>query len=88
MSVLFATTIHTGWAVGWAIGVAVVLVVVALVVPLLLLARSIGGQAQRILDGLHGAVDNTAALRDLQTTIDSADTITAGLRRGRVRLGG
>ncbi len=78
----------TGWAIGYTIGVAVVLVVVALVVPILMLARSIGGQAQRIQDGLAAAVDNTAALADLQTTIASARTITDGLRRGRQRLGG
>ena len=34
------------------------------------------------------SVHNTAALAGLQTTIESAEAITAGLRRGRIRLGG
>lgn len=84
---LFAAT-PIGWVVGYTIGIVVVLVVVALVVPILLLARSIGQQAARIDDGLSRAVTNTAALAELETTIESANTITAGLRRGRIRLGG
>ncbi len=79
---------NTGWVVGYVIGIAVVLVVVALVVPILLLAKSIGGIAGRINDGLGDAVRNTASLTELNTTIESADAITAGLRRGRERLGG
>jgi hypothetical protein len=78
----------TGWAVGYTIGIVVVLVVVALVVPILLLARSIGRQAQEIDDALRQAVDNTAPLADLRTTIESAEAIVAGLARGRARLGG
>ncbi len=88
MDAIVASAIHTGWAVGYTIGIVVVLIVVALVVPILLLAKSIGGQAQRIHDGLVDAEANTSALRELNTTIDSATTITDGLRRGRVRLGG
>jgi hypothetical protein len=88
MSILVATQHQVGWTIGYAIGIVVVLVVVALVVPILLLARTIGSQAQRIDTGLAGAVHNTAALRELTITIASAETITAGLRRGRNRLGG
>jgi hypothetical protein len=88
MSILIATQHALGWTIGYAIGIVVVLVVVALVVPILLLARTIGGQADRINTGLGGAVENTAALAHLSTTIASAQTITAGLRRGRNRLGG
>jgi hypothetical protein len=33
-------------------------------------------------------VDHTAALSGLNTTNESAEIITAGLRRGRERLGG
>ena len=66
----------------------VVLVVVALVVPILLLAHSIGKQAKEINESLTESVDNTAALAELHTTIESAEAITAGLRRGRIRLGG
>lgn len=87
MTALLATA-HTGWIVGYVIGGVVVLVVVALVVPILLLARTIGQQAASINDGLTTAVANTAALADLETTIASAEAITAGLQRGRIRLGG
>jgi len=78
----------TGWTVGYVIGIAVVLVVVALVVPILWLAHRIGGRAADIDAALGDAVDNTAALAELNTTIESAEAIVAGLRRGRTRLGG
>ncbi len=68
--------------------IVVVLAVVALVVPILLLAKSIGGQADRINNGLGQAVDHTAALGELNNTISSATAIVAGLKRGRERLGG
>lgn len=79
---------NTGWVVGYTIGLIVVLVVVALVVPILLMAHRIGQQASAVNDGLLKAVDNTAALAQLSTTIESAETIVDGLRRGRNRLGG
>ena len=84
---MFAAS-NTGWVVGYTIGIVVVLVVVALVVPILLLAKSIGGQADRINKGLIEAADNTSALAGLNTTIDSATVIVDGLRRGRQKLGG
>jgi hypothetical protein len=87
MSPLLAAS-NTGWVVGYVIGTVVVLAVVALVVPILLLARSIGGQAQRLDDGLNEAVRNTASLAELHLTISSAEAIVDGLRRGRQRLGG
>ena len=77
-----------GWAIGFTIGVVVVLVVVALVVPILLLAHSIGKEAQMIEDSLQDSVHHTAALAELHTTIDHATEIVAGLNRGRTRLGG
>jgi hypothetical protein len=76
------------WIAGWVIGVVVVLVVVALVVPILLLARSIGNEAPKINDQLAKAVDNTAPLGALRTTIEHATIIIGGLQRGRARLGG
>ena len=79
---------NTGWAIGYTIGIIVVLVVVALVVPILLLARSIGNKATDINSALEDAVVNTASLKELKTTIESAQIITAGLARGRARLGG
>jgi hypothetical protein len=79
---------NTGWLIGYIIGIVVVLVVVALVVPILILAGSIGGEAKMINDSLTQSVHNTAALKDLNTTIDHAEVIVAGLARGRTRLGG
>lgn len=78
----------TGWVVGYVIAIVVVLAVVALVVPILLLARSIGKEAELIDDSLAESVRNTAALKELNTTIDHAQVIVAGLNRGRRRLGG
>jgi hypothetical protein len=89
MSVLLAASDSTtSWAIGYTIAIVVVIVVVALVVPILLLARSIGSQAGQINTSLIEAVDHTAALSELNTTNESAQIITAGLRRGRERLGG
>jgi hypothetical protein len=77
-----------GWYLGYGITIAVVLVVVALVVPILVLAASIGKEAKMINDSLTQSVHNTAALAELNTTIDHAEVIVAGLARGRNRLGG
>jgi hypothetical protein len=41
-----------------------------------------------INDSLTTSVHNTAALKQLNTTIDHAEVIAAGLARGRNRLGG
>jgi hypothetical protein len=87
MHALIAAT-DAGFTIGYIIGIVVVLAVVALVVPILLLARSIGGQAERINTDLGSAVTNTAALKELNTTIESAEIIVDGLRRGRQKLGG
>jgi hypothetical protein len=78
----------TGWAIGYTVGIVVVLVVVALVVPILLLAHKIGQDATGINDQLQLAVHNTASLQELNTTIEHAEIIVAGLHRGRTRLGG
>jgi hypothetical protein len=86
--VLAAGTSNTGWVVGWVIGIVVVLAVVALVVPILMLARSIGNEAPKINDALTQAVQNTAPLGALRTTIEYATVIIGGLQRGRARLGG
>ena len=77
-----------GWYLGYGITIAVVLVVVALVVPILILAASIGKEAKMINDSLTQSVHNTAALAELNTTMDHAEVIVAGLARGRNRLGG
>jgi len=77
-----------GWYLGYGITIVVVLVVVALVVPILVQARAIGKQAKAIDGSLTEAVQNTAALAQLHTTIDHAEVIVAGLNRGRTRLGG
>jgi len=86
--VLAAGFSSTGWWIGYTIGIVIVLVVVALVVPILLLARSIGGQASAINASLEKSVHNTAALAGLRTTIEHATIIIGGLQRGRHRLGG
>jgi len=77
-----------GWMLGYTITIVVVLVVVALVVPILVLAHSIGNEAKMINDSLTQSVHNTGALKELNTTIDHAEVIVAGLNRGRTRLGG
>lgn len=77
-----------GWSLGYSLGALVVLVVLALVIPILVLARRIGDQAGTINDTLGQAVDNTAPLAALRTTIEHATIIIAGLKRGRERLGG
>jgi hypothetical protein len=78
----------TDWTIGYVIGGVIVLVVVILVSAILLLAKQIGDEAPKINAGLEGAVRNTAPLVALQTTIEHATIIIAGLRRGRIRLGG
>ncbi|HEX6358600.1 hypothetical protein [Actinophytocola sp.] len=78
----------TGWIVGLVIGLVVVAVVVALVTPIILLARRISRQAPLINAALIKAETNTAPLGALAKTIEHAETITAGLARGRARLGG
>jgi hypothetical protein len=78
----------TGWTVGLVIGLVVVVVVVALVAPIILLARRISRQAVRINAALIKAETHTAPLGALAKTIGHAETITAGLARGRARLGG
>jgi hypothetical protein len=88
MDTFAAAASTTGWTIGYVITIVIVLVVVALVVPILMLAASIGKQAETINDSLTQAVHNTAALSELTTTIDHAEVITAGLHRGRTRLGG
>lgn len=85
---LLAQESTTGWTIGYVIGIVAVIAVVALVVPILMLARSIGKRASEINDALEDAVTNTAALAELNTTIEAASTIVAGLKRGRARLGG
>ena len=76
------------WTIGFVIGVVVVLAVVVLVTAILVLAKQIGDEAPKINAALEGAVRNTAPLAALQTTIEHATIIIAGLKRGRIRLGG
>src|SRR5713101_7561966 len=57
-------------------------------VAILMLARSIGNEAPKINDALTEAVQNTAPLGALRTTIEHATIIIGGLQRGRARLGG
>ena len=80
--------LDTSWTIGFTVGAVVVVAVVALVVPILILARSIGQRAATISGHPEETVQNTDALKELNTTIDAAGAITAGLNRGRKRLGG
>jgi hypothetical protein len=80
--------LDTGWIIGFTIGGVVVAAVVVLVVTILVLAHSIGKRAAVINDRLKDVVHNTDALKELNTTIAAAGAITAGLNRGRKRLGG
>jgi hypothetical protein len=77
-----------GWVAGYVIGGIVVLAVVVLVTAILLLAKGIGDEAPKINDALSEAVHNTAPLGALRITIEHATIIVAGLRRGRIKLGG
>jgi len=77
-----------GWVAGYVVGGVVVLAVVVLVTAILILAKSIGDEAAAINDSLTESVRNTAPLAALRTTIEHATIIVAGLRRGRVKLGG
>ncbi len=86
MHVLAEST--AGWQAGYTVAIVVAVVVVGLVVPILVLAHLIGKQAKEINESLEESVTNTAALAGLHTTIESAEAITAGLRRGRIKLGG
>jgi hypothetical protein len=86
--VLAAAGSNTGWVIGWTIGIVLAVVVVALVVSILWLAKSIGDDAPKINDALTKAVQNTAPLAALRTTIEHATIIIGGLQRGRARLGG
>jgi hypothetical protein len=76
------------WTIGYLIGGVVLLAVVVLVTTILVLAKQIGDEAPKINAALEGAVRNTAPLAALQTTIEHATIIIAGLKRGRTRLGG
>ena len=78
----------TDWTIGYVIGGVILLAVVVLIAAILLLARQIGDEAPKINAALEGAVRNTAPLGALQTTIEHATVIIAGLKRGRQRLGG
>lgn len=80
---------HTlGWILGYVITTAVIVVVVALVGRILQLAGRIGTQARVINQPLLEARSHTAALSKLRETINHAEVIVDGLRRGRLTLGG
>src|SRR5260370_37669444 len=83
-----AGTSTTGWVVGYTLGIIVVLAVVALVVPILMLARSIGNEAPKINDALTEAVNHTAPLGALRTTIEHPTIIIGGAPGGAGALGG
>ncbi|MDP8928762.1 MAG: hypothetical protein M3O70_09350 [Actinomycetota bacterium] len=77
-----------GWYLGFAIAIVVIAAVVALVAPILVLAARIGRQAPLINEPLQRSYQNTAALTELRETIDHAEVIVEGLKRGRSALEG
>lgn len=77
-----------GWYVGFIIAIVVIAAVVALVAPILVLAARIGRQAPLINEPLQRSYHNTAALTELRETIDHAEVIVEGLKRGRSALEG
>lgn len=77
-----------GWYLGYGIAIAVIVAVVVLVAAILALAERIGKQAQDINNELRRSYVNTATLGELKYTIDHAEVIVEGLRRGRASLGG
>ena len=88
LHVLAAGGSSTGWVIGWTIGIVLTVVVAALVITILWLAKSIGDEAPKINDALSQAVEHTAPLAALRTTIEHVTIIIGGLSRGRARLGG
>jgi hypothetical protein len=76
------------WIIGFTIFALVVVIVAVLVITILYWANKIGNQANEINAALELSRENTAPLAALQTTIDHANVIVAGLQRGRARLGG
>lgn len=77
-----------GWYIGFVITTIAIVIVVIEVQAILVLARNIGVQAQEAIRGLEACWTNTAALWDLQTTIDHASTIVNDLLTVRKSLGG
>lgn len=77
----------SGWILGYIIGAVLVLVVVALLLLMISGARKTAAKAEAILAGLYDARDGTAALRDLQTTVQTAERIVAAAASARIALG-
>lgn len=77
-----------GFSIGYVLGAIIALAVTVLVLMILVLAWTIGTEAEKINSHLEAAVEHTAPLAALRDTIDHAQVIIAGLARGRERLGG
>jgi tRNA C32,U32 (ribose-2'-O)-methylase TrmJ len=75
-----------GWIWGYAIGLVVVLVVVAVLLLMIQGARRTAAKAEAILAGLQSARDGTAALREVHTTVATADRIVAAAAAARTAL--
>jgi Sec-independent protein translocase protein TatA len=77
-----------GWIVGYLIGGVVVVVVVVVLLLMILGARRVAEKAEQIVAALHDARDGTAALREVHTTVDTADRIVAAAAAARGVLSG
>lgn len=77
-----------GWILGYLIGGVVVVVVVAVLLMMIVGARRTAEKAEAILGALNDARDGTAALRDVHTTVATAERIVASAAAARGVLSG
>ncbi len=75
-----------GWILGYAVGAVVVVAVVVLLLLMIAGARRTAEKAEVIVVGLHAARDGTAGLRDLGTTVATAERIVAAAAGARESL--
>jgi len=75
-----------GWILGYIIGGLVVIVVVIVLFMMIVGARQTAEKAEAILAALHEARDGTAPLRDLWTTVSTAERIVAAAASARTSL--
>ncbi len=77
-----------GWILGYVIGALVVAVVVAVLLMMIAGARRAAEKVEQIVVALDDARDGTAALRDVQATVSTADRIVAAAAAARGALAG
>ena len=75
-----------GWIIGYIAGAVVVAAVVVLLLLMIGAARRAAEKVDAIVAGLHAARDGTAGLRDLGTTMKTAERIVDAAADARVAL--